>query len=80
MSTQWFVPGRNAGEQLYVAPRKRRSHPVRVVIVEDSERILAHLAEELSTVDNVCIAGTAASSGNWSACRSMGIACQQREP
>ena len=33
---------------------------MRVVIVEDSERILTHLAEELSEIDNVCIAGTAA--------------------
>ena len=74
MSTQWFVPGRHTDEQRYVAPRKRPSHPVRVVIVEDSERILAHLAEELSALDNVCIAGTAATEeealellgqGNW---------------
>lgn len=40
--------------------RTRRAHPLRVVIVEDSERILAHLAEELSAIDNLCIAGTAA--------------------
>jgi DNA-binding NarL/FixJ family response regulator len=42
------------------APRTRRAHPLRVVIIEDSERILAHLAEELSGIDNLCIAGTAA--------------------
>ena len=40
--------------------RTRRAHPLRVVIIEDSERILAHLAEELSAIDNLCIAGTAA--------------------
>jgi DNA-binding NarL/FixJ family response regulator len=39
---------------------ERRAHPLRVVIVEDSERILTHLAEELSAIDNLCIAGTAA--------------------
>ena len=42
------------------SPRTRRAHPLRVVIIEDSERILAHLAEELSAIDNLCIAGTAA--------------------
>ena len=46
--------------QTFSSPRTRRAHPVRVVIVEDSERILAHLAEELSAIDNVRIAGTAA--------------------
>ena len=40
--------------------RQARGHPLRVAIVEDSERILTHLAEELSALDNVCIAGTAA--------------------
>ena len=39
---------------------ERRAQPLRVVIVEDSERILTHLAEELSAIENVCIAGTAA--------------------
>jgi DNA-binding NarL/FixJ family response regulator len=42
------------------SPRTRRGHPLRVVIIEDSERILAHLAEELSAIDNLRIAGTAA--------------------
>ena len=60
--------------QPYVPARKSRSHPLRVVLVEDSERILTHLAEQLSALDNVCIAGTAATEaqalqllaqGNW---------------
>jgi two-component system, OmpR family, response regulator len=42
------------------ARRRERTRPLRVIIVEDSERILTHLAEELSAIDNVCIAGTAA--------------------
>jgi len=46
--------------QPYRARRQERARPLRVIIVEDSERILTHLAEELSAVDNVCIAGTAA--------------------
>jgi DNA-binding NarL/FixJ family response regulator len=46
--------------QPHAPARRQRSRPLRVVIVEDSERILTHLAEELSAVDNVCIAGTAA--------------------
>lgn len=46
--------------QAHAPLRKRRAHPLRVVIVEDSERILTHLAEELSAIDNLCIAGTAA--------------------
>ena len=45
--------------QPHAPARRQRSRPVRVVIVEDSERILTHLAEELSAIDNVCIAGTA---------------------
>jgi len=45
--------------QRHAPLRERRAHPVRVVIVEDSERILTHLAEELSAIDNLCIAGTA---------------------
>jgi DNA-binding NarL/FixJ family response regulator len=40
--------------------RQRRAHPLRVVIVEDSERILTHLAEELASIENLRIAGTAA--------------------
>lgn len=32
---------------------------MRVVIVEDSERILTHLAEEFAAIDNLDIAGTA---------------------
>ena len=36
----------------------RRQRPLRVVIVEDSERILAHLEESLSEIDNVVVAGT----------------------
>ena len=50
----------NIRTQGYIPLRKRRTRPVRVVLVEDSERILAHLAEELAAIDNVCIAGTAA--------------------
>jgi DNA-binding NarL/FixJ family response regulator len=46
--------------QGYLPLRKRRARPLRVVLVEDSDRILAHLAEELSEIDNVCIAGSAA--------------------
>jgi two-component system, OmpR family, response regulator len=46
--------------QRHAPLRKRRARPVRVVLIEDSERILTHLAEELSAIDNVCIAGTAA--------------------
>ena len=49
-----------ARARTWSSPPKRRAHPVRVVIVEDSERILAHLAEELSAIENLCIAGTAA--------------------
>jgi DNA-binding NarL/FixJ family response regulator len=58
----------------YTPLRDRRARPLRVVIVEDSERILTHLAEELSAIDNVRIAGTAATEadalrllgqGNW---------------
>lgn len=45
-------------------PNMQREHsrerPLRVVIVEDSERIRARLAEELTEIDNVRIAGTAA--------------------
>jgi DNA-binding NarL/FixJ family response regulator len=44
----------------YVPARRRRSRPLRVVIVEDSERILTHLAEQLGAIDDVHIAGTAA--------------------
>ena len=55
-------------------PRTRRTRALRVVIVEDSARILTHLAEELSGIDNLRIAGTAATEaealrllgeGNW---------------
>ena len=55
-------------------PRTRRTRALRVVIVEDSARILTHLAEELSGIDHLCIAGTAATEadalrllgqGNW---------------
>ena len=49
-----------ARTQPYVPARKSRSHPLRVVLVEDSERILTHLAEQLAAIENVCIAGTAA--------------------
>ena len=45
--------------QGYLPLRKRRARPLRVVLIEDSDRILAHLAEELSEIDNVCIAGSA---------------------
>jgi len=60
--------------QRYAPLRERKARALRVVIVEDSQRILEHLAEELSGLDNVCIAGTAASEaealnllgqGNW---------------
>jgi DNA-binding NarL/FixJ family response regulator len=60
--------------QSYAPLRTRRSRPLRVVIVEDSERILTHLAEEFSAIDNLRIAGTAATEaeavdllgqGNW---------------
>ena len=60
--------------QRYAPLRTRRTRPLRVVIVEDSERILTHLAEELSAIDNLCIAGTASTEtdalrllgqGNW---------------
>jgi len=60
--------------QPHRAVRQQRSRALRVVIVEDSERILTHLAEQLSAIDNVCIAGTAATEaqalqllaqGNW---------------
>jgi len=60
--------------QAHAPLHSRRARRLRVAIVEDSERILAHLAEGLSAVDNVCIAGTAGTEaealqllgqGNW---------------
>ena len=60
MSTQPFDQVRNSGRQTYLPVHASRSRPVRVVLVEDSERILAHLAEELTAIDNLRIAGTAA--------------------
>lgn len=44
------------------APRRRetrRERPLRVVVVEDSERILGRLEEALKGIDNLAIAGTA---------------------
>ena len=58
----------------YPRPREQPARPLRVVIIEDSNRILDHLTEELSELDNVRIAGTAATQaealrllgqGNW---------------
>ena len=74
MSTQPYDQARDAGPHVYLPVHTRRSHPLRVVIVEDSERILTHLAEEFAAIDNLCIAGTAATEaeavrllgqGNW---------------
>jgi DNA-binding NarL/FixJ family response regulator len=38
---------------------KRADRPLRVILIEDSERILAHLEEALGDIDNLTVAGKA---------------------
>jgi DNA-binding NarL/FixJ family response regulator len=54
------TPGIDVRAQHHAPLRTRRARPLRVVIVEDSERVVTHLVEELMAIDNLCIAGTAA--------------------